>query len=137
MQNVSKKRVNRMSHSTSLRRSNFLYHLEHQMVQLYHGYILHSKIFPTIPHMPKSELKRRSYGLNKLDKENYRNRENSVVTKFYVAQSKLYHNIENFVGKKFSIVQSKICRDIENFIVIEKLCRNRENSIEIEKTLSK
>ena len=30
-----KKRVNRMSYSASLRRSIFLYHLEHQMLQIY------------------------------------------------------------------------------------------------------
>ena len=35
MQNVSKKGVNRMSHNASLRRSIFMYHLEHKMVQLY------------------------------------------------------------------------------------------------------
>ena len=69
MQNVSKKRVYRMSHSASLRRSIFMYHQENQMVQLYHGYILHSKSFPTTPHMPKSEFKRRSYVINKLEKK--------------------------------------------------------------------
>ena len=35
MQNVSKKRVNRMSHNVSFTRSVFLYHLEHQIIQLY------------------------------------------------------------------------------------------------------
>ena len=59
------------------------------MVKIYHGCILHSKRFPTTPHTPKSELKQRSYGPDKLDKENCRDRENSIVTKFYVAQSKL------------------------------------------------
>ena len=35
-----------------------------------HGCILHSKIFPTSTHTPKSELKRRSYGSDKLEKKN-------------------------------------------------------------------
>ena len=34
-----------------------------------HGCILHSKRFPTTPHMPKSEFKRRSYAINKLEKK--------------------------------------------------------------------
>ena len=35
-----------------------------------HGCILHSNIFPTSTHTPKSKLKRRSYGPNKLEKKN-------------------------------------------------------------------
>ena len=35
-----------------------------------HGCILHSKSFPTSTHTPKSELKRRSYGPDKLEKKN-------------------------------------------------------------------
>ena len=35
-----------------------------------HSLILHSKIFPTSTHTPKSELKRRSYGPDKLEKKN-------------------------------------------------------------------
>ena len=35
-----------------------------------HGFILHSKIFPTSTHTPKSELQRRSYGPDKLEKKN-------------------------------------------------------------------
>ena len=35
-----------------------------------HGWILHSKSFPTSTHMPKSELKQRSYGPDKLEKKN-------------------------------------------------------------------
>ena len=34
------------------------------------GCILNSKIFPTSTHTPKSELKRRSYDLDKLEKKN-------------------------------------------------------------------
>ena len=59
------------------------------MVQLHHGYVLHSKSFPMTPHTPKSELKRRSYSPDNLDKENYSNRENSIATKFSVATEKL------------------------------------------------
>ena len=35
-----------------------------------HGCILHSKIFPTSTHTPRFELKRRSYGPDKLEKKN-------------------------------------------------------------------
>ena len=35
-----------------------------------HGFILHSKRFSTSTHTPKSELKRRSYGPDKLEKKN-------------------------------------------------------------------
>ena len=38
--------------------------------QFHHGCIQHSKIFPTSTHTPKSELKRRSYGPDKLEKKN-------------------------------------------------------------------
>ena len=73
------------------------------MVQLYRGYILHSKSFQTKPYTFKSELKRRSYDLDKLDKENYRNKENSIVTKFSVAIEKLCRNRENSIMTKFFV----------------------------------
>ena len=38
--------------------------------KLPHGCILHSKSFPTSTHTPKSELKRRSYAPDKLEKKN-------------------------------------------------------------------
>ena len=63
-----------------------------------HGYILHSKIFPTTPHTPKSELKRRSYDPDKLDKENCRDIENYVATKFSVATEKLCHDSKFYVA---------------------------------------
>ena len=115
MQNVSKKRVNRMSHSASLRRSINIYHMEHKMVQLYHGYILHSQCFPTTPRTPKSKLKRRSYGLDNLDKENCSDRESSIATKFSIATKKLchdrensiMHDKENSVATKFSVMTDK------------------------------
>ena len=34
-----------------------------------HGYIIHSKSFPTTPHTLKSDFKRRSYVINKLEKK--------------------------------------------------------------------
>ena len=132
MQNVSKKRVNQMSHNVSLRRSIFIYHLEHQMVQLYYGYILNSKIFPTTPDTPKSELKRRSYGPDKLDKENCRNRENSVTTKFFVATEKLCRDRENSVATKFFVAteetlsqQRKLYRDRKTMSRQNKLCHDK------------
>ena len=64
------------------------------MVQLYHGNILHSKSFLTTPHTPKFELKRRSYGSDKLDKENY------VATEKTVATEKLRRNRKNRVATK-------------------------------------
>ena len=84
------------------------------MIQIYYGYILHSKIFPTTPHTPKSELKRRSYGLDKLDKVFCRIVENYVATKFSAATKKLCHDIENDVVIWFSAATKKLRRDIEN-----------------------
>ena len=99
---------------------------------------LHSKIFPTTSHTPKSKLKRRSYGPDKLDKENCRNRENSVATKFSVTTEKLYRDRENYVATKFSVATEKtlssqrklchdkvFCHDRENSVATEKLCCNK------------
>ena len=63
-----------------------------------HGYILHSKSFPTTPHTPKSELKRINYDSNKLDKENYRDIEDYVATKFSVATEKLCRGLVFYVA---------------------------------------
>ena len=46
-----------------------------------YGCILHSKIFPTTRHTLKSELKRRSYGLDKLEKKNWLLSRKNVATK--------------------------------------------------------
>ena len=70
-----------MSHSAPPRRCIFPYHMEHQMVQIPHGCILHSKIFPTTPHMPKFEFKRTSYVINKLEKKT------SPLTDFFTTKS--------------------------------------------------
>ena len=58
-----------MSHSALLGRCIFMYHMEYQMDKIHDGCIIHSKRFPTTPHMPKFELKRRSYGPEKLEKK--------------------------------------------------------------------
>ena len=60
-----------------------------------HGCILDSKSFPMTPNMPKSELKRRSYGPDKLEKKikqlsrNCRDQASCVTTKKLSRPSKL------------------------------------------------
>ena len=100
------------------------------MIQIYYGYILHSKSFPTTPHTPKSELKRRRYCPDKLDKVFCRTVENYVATKFSTATKKLCHDIENYVARWFSTTTKKLRRDIvfccnrETMSRHRKLCRN-------------
>ena len=88
-----------------------------------------SKSFPMTLYTPKSELKRRSDGPDNLDKENYGNRENYVVTKFFVSQRKLCRD-QVFCCNKANSVATKF------FVAMKKLCRNRENSV-VTKTLEK
>ena len=85
------------------------------MFQLYHGYILHSKIFPTTPHTPKSELKRRSYDPDKLDIDFlvFMSRQKKlcrdiVFLVFFSRQKKLCHDI---VFLFFMLRQKILCRD--------------------------
>ena len=63
-----------------------------------HGCILHSKSFPTTPHTPKSEFKRRSYVINKLEKKTSP-LANFVTTK---PMTKLYCNKTRFSHDKAS-----------------------------------
>ena len=79
--------------------------------KLPHGFILHSKIFPTSTHMPKSELKRRSYGPDKLEKKN----------------------------KLMSINcrDQASCHDQETWSRPQKLCRNQETWSRPKKTVSR
>ena len=69
-----------------------------------HGCILHSKSFPTSTHTPKSELKRRSYGPDKLEKKNRLLSGNGVAT-------------ENGVATGNGVATENLCRD-------QKCCRN-------------
>ena len=70
------------------------------MVQIYHGYILHSSSFPTTPHTPKSELKRRSYDPDKLDRENFVAIEFYVATEFSIVTEKTLSPQKNCVATK-------------------------------------
>ena len=51
------------------------------MVQNLNGCILNSNSFTTIHHTPKSELNRRSYDTDKLEKKNWLLRKKNVATK--------------------------------------------------------
>ena len=74
----------------------------------FHGCILHSKIFPTTPHMPKSEFKRRSYVINKLEKKT------SPLADFVATKpmTKLCCDKTRFYCNR---VSNKLCRDKTKF----------------------
>ena len=90
--------------------------------KLPHGCILHSKSFPTSTHTPISELKRRSYGPDKLEKKNQLlSRKlaatgNGVATEDGVATE---HGVvtEDGVATENGVATEDLCRD-------QKCCRN-------------
>ena len=69
-----------------------------------HGCILHSKSFPTSTHTPKSELKRRSYAPDKLEKKNQLLSRKLVATR--------------------NMSQLETCRD-QKHVATRKLCRDQ------------
>ena len=71
-------------------------------VKFPHGCILHSKSFPTSTHMPKSELKRRSYDSDKLEKKN------KLLSRNCRDQASC-HDQETWSRPK------KLCRDQKNY----------------------
>ena len=77
-----------------------------------HYYILHSKIFPTTHHTPKSEFKRRSYVINKLEKKT------SPLVVFVVKKPRF---CLNRVSNKLYRDKTRFCRDG----VSNKLCRDK------------
>ena len=74
-----------------------------------HGCILHSNIFPTSTHTPKSELKRRSYGPDKLEKKN------QLLSRNLVATKKLCPNQKTVSRPKNLVATRKLCRDQETW----------------------
>ena len=64
-----------------------------------HGCILHSNIFPTSTHTPKSKLKRRSYDPDKLEK------------KKPVAVQKISRDQEIVSGPENLVATRRLCRD--------------------------
>ena len=88
------------------------------MVQIPHGCILHSKIFPTTPDMPKFEFKRTSYVINKLEKKtspltDFVTTKSDFVatkpmTKLSCYKTKFFHNR---VSNKFCRDKTRFCRD--------------------------
>ena len=131
------------------------------MVQLYHGYILHSKRFPTTPHMPKSELNEEvmaptSWTKKTIATEKTLPRQSFCCNRETLSrQRKLCRyqvfccNRENSVATKFSIATEKLYRDKvfccnrETLSQQRKFYRNRvfycnrRNSVTTEKTLSR
>ena len=118
MQNVSKKRVYRMSHSGSLRRSIFLYPLEHEMVQLYPW--LHFTFKELSNDTSHTQIRVKT---KKLWPQQVGQRK--------LCRDKVFCRIEQTLSQ-----QRKLCHDRENSVTIEKLCRNRENSVATKKPLS-
>ena len=84
------------------------------MAQLYLCFILHSKSFPTTPYMPKSEFKRRSYVINKLEKKN------KLLSTNYVATFLDYVAIKPTTKQETLSRQSLLCC----YKAKDKLCRN-------------
>ena len=83
-----------------------------------HGCILHSKSFPTSTHTPKSELKQRSYGPDKLEKKNQLLSRKLVATRKLSCNQKTRSRPENLVATR------KLCRDQKNLCRDQKRCRN-------------
>ena len=82
-----------------------------------HGCILHSKSFPTSTHTPKSELKRRSYGPDKLEKKNRLLSGKYVATRKYVTTRKVCRDQESMSRPGKYVATRRICRD-------QKCCKN-------------
>ena len=76
-----------------------------------HGCILHSKIFPTSTHMPKSELKRRSYGPDKLKKKN------QLLSSELCRDKLVSRTVLRPVLRRTCVATSLLCRN-------QKRCRN-------------
>ena len=89
-----------------------------------HGCILHSKIFPTSTHTPKSELKRRSYGPGKLEKKNQLLSRKLVATWKWCCDQKIWSLPRNCVATR------KLGRDLKKIVATsllfcdQKRCRN-------------
>ena len=88
-----------------------------------YGCILNSKIFPTSTHTPKSDLKQRSYGPDKLEKKN------KLLSRNCRDQASC-HDQETWSRPQ------KLCRDQETWSLPKKLCRD-QLAVSRPKTLKK
>ena len=82
-----------------------------------HGCILHSKSFPTSTHTPKSELKQRSYGPDKLKKKNQLLSRKLVATKKLCRDQKTGRNQKTWSRPEDCVATRKLGHD-------QKRCRN-------------
>ena len=86
-------------------------------IKIPHGCILNSKIFPTSTHTPKSELKRRSYGPDKLEKKNKllsrncRDQASCHNQETWSRPQKLCRDQKNVATRKLGRDLKKLCRD--------------------------
>ena len=81
------------------------------MVHIPHGCILHSKSFPKTLHTPKSEFKRRSYVINKLEKKTSPLVDfvaTKPVTKLSCDKTRFFRNR---VSKKLCLYKTRFCRN--------------------------
>ena len=85
--------------------------------KLPHRCILHSKIFPTSTHTPKSELKRRSYGPDKLEKKNQLLSRKLVATRKLSCNQKTWSRLVTWSRPKKIAATSLLFCD-------QKRCRN-------------
>ena len=86
-----------------------------------HGCILHSKSFPTSTHTPKSELKQRCYGPDKLEKKN------QLLSRKLVATRRLCRNQETVSRPE------NLCRDQETVSWPENMCRDKKRCRNLKK----
>ena len=89
-----------------------------------HGYILNSNIFPTSTHTPKSELKRRSYGPDKLEKKNQLLSRKLVATRKWCRDQKIWPRPRNGVATKKLVSRPGDCVAIRKLGRDQKRCRN-------------
>ena len=89
-----------------------------------HGYILHSKSLTTSTHMPKFELKRRSYGPDKLEKKNQLLSRKLVATRKWCRDQKIWSRPGNCVATRKPVSRPGDCVTTRKLGRDQKRCRN-------------
>ena len=78
-----------------------------------HGCLIHSNIFPTSTHTPKSELKLRSYGPDNLEKKNKLLSRKLVATRKLGRDQKLGRDLKKIVATSLLFCDKKCCRNLK------------------------
>ena len=88
------------------------------------GCILNSNIFPTSTHTPKSELKRRSYSPDKLEKKN------QLLSGKFVATRKLCHDQKTWSRPGHCVATRKLGCDLKKTVLRQACCVATKNAAE-------